>query len=151
MISKVTLVKRLFYKFFISAYPHKYQSQPFWRSGATNHCSSIVLKGTRLTPDWTQLLCFIAHRSFNMIRSFFRRSCLAHVWPTFLYNDVCLGFQKSAVLLDDFISTGNDVWGTEKIPFSIGWTWYERNFASFVDKIYIETINSYVSNKMFYG
>ena len=39
-----------------------------------------------------------------------------HFWPTFLYNDVCLGFQKSAVLLDDFISTENGVWVNREQP-----------------------------------
>jgi len=29
---------------------------------------------------------------------------------------VCLGFQKSAVLLDFFISTENDVWGNRENP-----------------------------------
>ena len=33
-----------------------------------------------------------------------------------LYNDVSLGFQKSAVLLDDSKSTGNDVWGNRENP-----------------------------------
>jgi len=34
----------------------------------------------------------------------------------FLYNDVSLGFQISAVLLDDFICTENDVWGNRENP-----------------------------------
>jgi len=38
----------------------------------------------------------------------------AGFWPTFLYNDVCLGFLQSAVLLDDFITTENDVWGNKR-------------------------------------
>jgi len=38
----------------------------------------------------------------------------AGYWPTFLYNDVCLGFQQSSVLLDDFITTENDVLGSKR-------------------------------------
>jgi len=43
-------------------------------------------------------------------------SCLISLnfWPTFLYNNVCLGFQQSASILDDFISTKNDVWGNKR-------------------------------------
>jgi len=76
------------------------------------------------------------------------------------------------VLLDDFISTENDVWETEKIPFSIGWTWYawknkghtivmhifyEILLRSYIKLLgycvlksfYIDTINCYVSNNFF--
>jgi len=50
--------------------------------------------------SWLQLSDFV----------FFGVAVWAHFWPTFLYNYVCLGFQKSAVLLDNFISTKSDVW-----------------------------------------
>ena len=76
--------------------------------------------------------------------SFFGVAVLAHFWPTFLYIDVSLGFQKSAVLLDDFISTENV--GTqrksrfrldepdtrEKRPHYCK-AYVSRNLASFVD------------------
>ena len=71
---------------------------------------NVHTKDRGYVQDW-----WLINRQFrNCQLWFFGVAVLALFWPTFLYNDVCLGFQQSAVLLDDFINTENDVWGNKR-------------------------------------
>ena len=57
----------------------------------------------------------MVYYSYYMYTVFIRRKLTKLGFDLlFMYNDVCLGFQQSAVLLDDFITTESDVWGNKR-------------------------------------
>jgi len=112
-----------------------------WSTGISVQVSSVAPPRGEPVTTWPEISGWALE-----LKQFFGVVVLYPFWPTFLYNDVCLGFQQSAVLLDDFISTESDVWGNTRKPV---FDWMNliraekrpqycnacvlRNFASFVD------------------